>query len=653
MTAIVITALLSSLIVYITVGFYLGARTKTLADMLPVSVDKLAHVKTSAEFSASTVATTISLATVIIAFYELAESFGLWLLWAVITTSIGLLVVRFFAKKIWEMMSVYDHRPTLHEFLGTESNSRMVSYVGAICTSMGFLGAFALEIIVGSKFFVALVPGVNPFLVLVLISLAVFLYTAVGGFRAVIVSDRLQMISVWLLLLFMPVFYIYYIINHGGWSQNFSNIPPNILNFSDRPGLTAFVLGILVINVPTFLSDMSIWQRIAGSRQPQTVFRGLVRSAFSAAASWSIIVLLACFAFMLIRPSAGTNPLLTVLGLIEQTGGLLSGIVLFFVIFGLYGAMLSTASTQLIAVSHTLYEDVLSGRRKNTLHQRIDSSRELNISRIVLVSCAVASVFVIYLLSEQRKFSIADLVFALYGSQVGLCPLVVAVLVLKKETISKLSKWSVAAISAGFFTGWATAFYGNIISSKSLAYLPPVLSLIVSTLILLCGLMIIQLNLSRWKTNLALIMAVLNARRNGLLHLAKADRPIRLDCLTCECSKCCRLLGSPVVTKKEAEKIDDTHLLKTRHGLFIKANGHSCSLLENGLCSIYPVRPQGCREYPWYNIDGELYYDTGCPGIKTDRDGRPPIETIEPFDNFFPSMPKPLIRLLKKICTRK
>jgi len=653
MTAIIIIALLLSLIVYIVVGFYLGTRTRTLADMLPVSTDKLAHVKSSAEFSASTVATTISLATVVIVFFELAESLGLWLFWTVITTSAGLLVVRLFAQKIWQMMSAYDHRPTLHEFLGTESNSKMVSYVGAICTSMGFLGAFALEIIVGSKFFVSLVPGVNHLLVLIIISLAVFLYTAVGGFRAVIVADRMQMISVWLFLICLPVFYIYYILNHGGWSQNFSTIPPNVLNLSGRPGLAAFILGIFVINVPTFLSDMSIWQRIAGSQHPQTVFRGLVRSAFSAAASWTIIVLLACFVFMLIRPQAGVNPLLSVLGLIGRTGGFFSAIVLFFVIFGLYGAMLSTASTQLIAVSHTLYEDVLSGRKKNTLKQRIDSSRELNISRIVLISSAVVSIIIIYLLSEQRNFSIADLVFALYGSQLGLCPLVVAVLVLKKETISQLSKWSVAAISAGFFTGWATAFYGNIVASKSLAYLPPVLSLAVSTCIILCGLAVIQFKLTNWKMNLSLIAAVLNARRNGLLHLVKADRPLRLDCLTCQCAKCCRLLGSPVVTEKEAEKIDSNHLVKSRHGLFIKANAHSCSLLEKGLCSIYPVRPRGCREYPWYNIDGQLYYDTGCPGIKTDTDQRPPVETIEPFDNFFPSMPKPLIRLLKTICTRK
>lgn len=170
MTIVVLTALLLAFVVYLWVGIYLGRRTRDVADLLPLEFSKQACVRSSAEFSASTVATTISLATVVMAFFELASRLGLWLFWTVITTSAGLLVVRLMAKKIWQRMLLYDHRPTLLEFLGTEFSSEALAYVGAICASLGFLFAFAVELTVGSKFFAALIPGIPTWSVVIVLS---------------------------------------------------------------------------------------------------------------------------------------------------------------------------------------------------------------------------------------------------------------------------------------------------------------------------------------------------------------------------------------------------------------------------------------------------------------------------------------------------
>jgi Na+/proline symporter len=486
MSIIVISALLLAFIIYIAVGMVLGIRTRSVADLLPLALSRQARVKNSTEFSASTVATTISLATVVMAFFELAQRLGVWLFWTVITTSAGLLVVRLLANRIWQRMSVYDHRPTLNEFLGKEYNSGMLSYVGAICTSLGFLCAFAVELTVGSRFFAGLIPAVPPWSVVIILSVVAFIYTAAGGFRAVIITDRIQMVSIWLLLLSLPVFYIYYITNHGGWAENFIKIPPQTINFSYREGLIPFLLGVLVINVPTFISDISIWQRIAGAQKNQTVIGGLWRSVFSSASTWGFFAILACFAFMIVRPIQGVNPLLSVVNVIGDTKGFLSACVLFLTVLGLYGAMLSTASTQLIAVSHTLYEDVFSHIRKHSLNERLKSKRELNISRFILVLAAVISTMLVELLSSVG-FSIADLVFAIYGAQLGLCPLVIVALFLKREQLSGLSVSAALAVSAGFVTGWSTAIYGRLTQNTGLVFLAPVTSLVISSLLLFIG----------------------------------------------------------------------------------------------------------------------------------------------------------------------
>ena len=153
--------------------------------------------------------------------------------------------------------------------------------------------------------------------------------------------------------------------------------------------------------------------------------------------------------------------------------------------------------------------------------------------------------------------------------------------------------------------------------------------------------------------NLTLIKAIIKARRNGLLRLVPATDPTRLDCLADKCAKCCKTLGSPVVTPQEAEKIGYQSIVRDKQGMFVKSKNSICCLLKDGLCSIYADRPRGCREYPWYNIDGKLYYDSGCLGIKHDRDEHPDVDDIQPFENFFPLTSSPLLWLIKKICVKK
>ena len=202
------------------------------------------------------------------------------------------------------------------------------------------------------------------------------------------------------------------------------------------------------------------------------------------------MILLACFAFFLIsKNSDTTNPLVLVIQKISMSKTPFAGIVLFCVIFGLYGAMLSTASTQLIAVSHTLYEDVLSKIRRQTLQERIDSPKELNLSRLILLVSAALSIIVIYILWQKHGFTIADLVFAIYGAQVGLCPLVIMTLLVKSHRLAVLSRWATAAIITGFFTGWTSAIFGRFKGMDNLVYLSPVISLVISTVIICTGLL--------------------------------------------------------------------------------------------------------------------------------------------------------------------
>lgn len=89
-------------------------------------------------------------------------------------------------------------------------------------------------------------------------------------------------------------------------------------------------------------------------------------------------------------------------------------------------------------------------------------------------------------------------------------------------------------------------------------------------------------------------------------------------CLSHACSKCCYdtempLLESDVARLHAAghspgrfvERVEDAIQLRN-------VDGH-CVFLVEGRCSVYDIRPEGCRLYPLVMIDGEPGLDDYCP----------------------------------------
>lgn len=481
----VLLALVCAFLLYLAVGLVTGRKSRTLADWLPVRPGHEAAVRNSAEFSSATVATTISLATVVLAFFELIPSLGVWLFWTVVTTSMGLLAVRLTAPRIWDRMRSYDHRPTLHEFLGREFDSNTAYFVGAICTSLGYLGAFAVELTVGARFLSSLIPSTPMGLTVVLLALVGLLYTVFGGFRAVIVTDRMQMIAIWLCLGALSLFMLQFVGDHGGWSSAWANVPPAVLSLGPRTDLAAFLIGIFIINVPTYIADMSVWQRIGAADKPEAMLRGLASSVATAAASWSWLVVIACVALMIV-PFDEDNLLAAVLHTMAATGSGWNLVLLFMVVIGLYSAMLSTASTQLIAVSHTLYADVLRRPSRGSWTDRSSSESELMTSRVILIGCAMISTLLVYLLFAAG-FSIADFVFAIYGAQLGLFPPIVIALYASDSRKKSLGPWASLAIASGFFSAWYCAAYGKLLDDSTVIFLSPAVGLFASAAVMGLG----------------------------------------------------------------------------------------------------------------------------------------------------------------------
>jgi Na+/proline symporter len=486
METIVISALIISLLIYLYIGFFYKKSINWIGDIIPVIKNKTASVENSKEFSASTVATTISLATVIVAFFELVPSLGWWLMWPVVTTVLGLWLFSKLVDKIWLRMSLYDHRPSLHEFLGIEFNSEKVALVSSVFTVIGYLTAFAVELTVGARFLASLIPDIPQWITVVVISSIAFIYVSLGGFKATVVTDRIQMLFIWLLLFTLLIFYGIYIYNNGS-TVSFSNIPDNLKSITYNDSLLAFVLGILFMNLFTYISNMGLWQRISGSNEPETVVNGMWDSVYKTAISWSLFVVVAVGAFMIVTPVENENLLITLIKAMDSS--VLGKITIFTIVLGLYGAMLSTASTQLIAVSHTIYEDILAPFRKVELKVRLSSKKEVGLSRKILLLSAVISIGLVEIL-RAGGFSIADLAFAIYGAALGLTPAIILSLIWSREKLKKISSLANYSVVLGFVSAWSSAIIGKITGDGNLVFLSPLVGFTSASLILGIGILI-------------------------------------------------------------------------------------------------------------------------------------------------------------------
>lgn len=136
------------------------------------------------------------------------------------------------------------------------------------------------------------------------------------------------------------------------------------------------------------------------------------------------------------------------------------------------------------------------------------------------------------------------------------------------------------------------------------------------------------------------ISAIWRSRCAGLLRLRRADIPIFLECLGGECGLCCSVMGGDVVIQEnELQQLPSGSLRARGDVIVLKSTSGRCTLLKNNRCSYYEGRPRGCREYPWYKINGEVYYDRGCPGMSTGHDGRPAVGDLSPIEVYLSVAP--------------
>jgi solute:Na+ symporter, SSS family len=404
---------------------------------------------------ASFYAAGLSLATVFIAFLEVAPYLGIQILWSPITYISGFFIISMLTPFIIRRT---NGKLTLHGFLGHRYQSPTTQFVASTVSTVAFGGRFAAELIVGTQILQFLVP--NPFALAMAsagVAIIVVVCTVIGGFRSVVATDRLQAVFVFLscITLFLMSIYI------SAEVSNSSNeyIPRSQL---EKPFFAPLlIINFFLINIPTVVVDMSVWQRLNAAESIHAAKGGVSRSAALFVISWTLVAISALSLSAHIPSSNGAVILISAFNQMLNMGAIqvmLTAVTL----CGLIAAMLSSADTYLIATSQTFVMDLLKMQERSGSR---NPSTIINTVRLTMVAGAIVFFcFVEWLFSNG--INIAGIIFIIYGTLLALFPAtIVGVLLPERYDLSRLKFACLTSVTFGFLSSWAYGIAAGYSSS--------------------------------------------------------------------------------------------------------------------------------------------------------------------------------------------
>jgi len=412
----------------------------------------------------------MSLATVFIAFFQLAPVFGLSLLWAALFYALGHVVIFYLTPRI---RSLTTSGSTLHGFLKDSYGSEGLKLTASIATTIGFIGIFATELIVGTRLLQSLLPNVDSYLPsLLLIGMVLVAYSILGGFKSVVRTDLLQTSAV---ILFCGLM-IYLAFHFGAPTSGEPLIPDNLIaNWKLAPlGVVApsviflMMLNFFLINVPFPLVDMSAWQRIVAAKDTKAAKSGVGLAAIMFFITWGAIL----FAALALTETAGADSAGGLATILINFGGegWFSLILTCMGFAALVAAMLSTADSFLIAAGQTISMDITDRKffEKHPIEDSatvsqsdnllpMDSTHRKVIGRARMQMGGIAIIGLILCIALTHiGFDVVSFVFAIYGSALALAPVVLCGLLLaKKLDLKRVQTFAILSVATGIVVGWA------------------------------------------------------------------------------------------------------------------------------------------------------------------------------------------------------
>jgi SSS family solute:Na+ symporter len=437
---------------------------------------------------------------------------GIANIWTIVTWALGFVILSRHAVRIKELTS-REGTTTLHSFLGRRYGRPGIRILASSFTIIAALGAFALELIIGVAL-LQVVPGFSstvylPLAASVFFTLALAFYAAMGGFEAVIRTDRTQLFFIVIGTLAMVGLVAFHAASNPHLVSQIPNYlfkPQTSSQWSELWSATgsAFIVGLLFLQFFLMLGDMGSWQRIIASASGRVAALALKKVAWWTALLWIVFVVVGVLLWSHPSPdglfpnpenilATQAEPFPSLLRLASPEvflGATWVGLALVGLITaGLITAMLSSADTYIVVMMQTLTQDLVFANRRRKQQEVPGASDSENLDAAmlrfarrylyVMAFAGLAFFWVLMLLG----FDLLTLVFVIFGAQATLAPLAVAALS-EDLTLERYATPALVSALIGFVAAYAAGVYAAQVGDPILSLWAPAVAVGVPTVVL-------------------------------------------------------------------------------------------------------------------------------------------------------------------------
>jgi len=355
------------LLVMLSVGLYFARKQKTQDSFFLASRNLgIFHVVAS-------IFSTVSGAGTVFMVAALGYTYGISAIWFFISSFVGFIIFSLAVPKIKQIADEHDCI-TLPELLIVKLDRKSM-ILASLVTIAIFGGFVAVNFLAAGKilkivFDVPLAPIVVGFAVVVT------LYSLLGGFKAVVWTDIIQMF----IIIFGVSLVLILAINSAGGVGAINSLPET---HKDPIGMgLPLIIGMFLSTFLSYFSSQDIYQRMFAAKSQTTAKRSVVLMGILLVLGGSVVMFLGVFGRILFPDILAGEVIPTLTKNLVPVG--LTGFVL-----AAYLAMAnSTADSELLTVTSNIMRDFFGRKRRLTPKQEVTASRI-----IVILVAIVALVF--------------------------------------------------------------------------------------------------------------------------------------------------------------------------------------------------------------------------------------------------------------------
>lgn len=424
----------------------------------------------SKEYSYSFAAASTSLSTVLFFFTILGLEFGLYIFWAPLTYFAGVKLFnvwllpkidaqQYFGKEATQSQDIRAVGSTLGNYLLYRLNSRLLKYTVIILTLIGMLSILLIELYVGTTIFSIYIREEAINIGLVALTLVVFAYTTLGGFQAVIKTDKVQY---FLILIATLVFIGWLIIELFEKKKSLALhdfFPPTIEASQGILLPYPLLLNIFVVNILLIPALLRTWQMLAASPNMLSVKKGNVmgaRMTFLLTVAFVLIGILFFKYVFPLRKEDGPPSLIMIFTKLVSFPDTLGPYIVFPVFFAAcIAALLSTADSALMPLMQSFAQDFSKGQ----------SDGKLSFKKIGGIACALLllTLGLYFVVFKVLKYDLISWLYTIFGFLTICSPLIIFAIVCPDKILNRkyTSFYLFIVLAIGAIGAVALSIYGN------------------------------------------------------------------------------------------------------------------------------------------------------------------------------------------------